>query len=300
MRTRQVYLKKDEAFTAAQTITFPINIRDPISSIDFIIEMKNGSAMTEASVVKINNEFTKLIVKDGATILNSVSMRELQSLNHAELGQPPLMLPTLEDNAVQQETATMHFGLSPTDPNHYIRPDNFDNLQIEITNTFTTAAATSWAASGHKITVIANVIDEGAGDYQGYLTAREVFSYTCVSGAIEEIDIDRDFPIRLMVISSLITGKRPDESISKLELNCDAGKYVPIELDYDHLMFRNFSQFSPATLKYRKRVTNAADVIHTDLYYPLWGSAGGGTTLCAVHLLSITAEALIAQTYVQS
>lgn len=300
MKTRKVYLKKDEAFTAAQTLTFPINVIDPISSIDIFIEMTNGSAMTEASVVKINAEFTGIVLKDGADILVSASMRELQSLNVAELGHAPLMLPTLEDNAVQQEMAHIHFGLSRNDPNHYLRPHDFNNLQMEITNTFTTAAATSWAASGHKITVIANVIDEGAGDYQGFLSPRSVYSYTCVDGTIEEIDVDRDFPIRLIQISSLVTGKRPDESISAIELNCDAGKHIPVDIDYDHLMFENFSQFAPITAKYLKRMTAAGNTLKTNIFYPFWGSVGGGTTLYLSQILSLTAETAVIETYGQT
>ena len=60
MRTRKVYLLKDDAFTAAQTKTININVADFISSIDILVEMTNGSAMTEASVVKPHDEFTKI------------------------------------------------------------------------------------------------------------------------------------------------------------------------------------------------------------------------------------------------
>lgn len=299
MKTRKVYLKKDEAFTAAQTLTFPINVVDPISSIDIFIEMTNGATMTKDSVVKINAEFTGIVLKDGADILVSASMRELQSLNVAELGHAPLMLPTLASGGVQQETCHIHFGLSRNDPVHYLRPPDFNNLQMEITNTFTTAGATSWAVTGHTITVIANVIDEGAGDYQGFLSPRSVYPFTCVSGAIEEIDIDRDFPIRLMQISSFITGKRPDESISAIELNCDAGKHVPVDIDYDHLMFENFSQFAPITAEYHKMSVSGAELLNTDIYYPLWGTVGGSITGYVDHLISLAAEQLLAESYGQ-
>lgn len=300
MKTRKVYLLKDDAFTAARTKTENIKIVDPISSIDIIAEMTNGSAMTEASVVKPHDEFTKIEVIDGSDVLASGSMEEWQALNFAELGRMPFMLLTLDDNAVQKEMCSIHFGLNRNDPNHYLRPADFINLQIQITNTFTTAAATSWAASGHKLSVIANVIEEGAGDYQGFLMSKSMYSYSAVDAAVETIDMPRDFPYRLIQIQALKSAAGPEESIEKIKLSVDADKYVPVDMDADHLLWENLYQFGRGSQKLLKRMTNAGDACYGDLYYDTIASAISATTLVAVHITSVDAEKIVAETLGQT
>ena len=300
MKTRKVYILKDDSFTAARTKTQDINVIDPIASIDIIVEMTNGNAMTEASVVKPHDEFTKIEITDGADVLVSASMEELQALNVAELKALPYMGLTLEDSAVQKEMCRIHFGLGRNDPNHYLRPQDFANLQIKITNTFTTAAATSWAASGHYLTVIANVIDDGAGEYKGFLTTKSMYSFTAVDGAVETIDMPRDYPYRLIQIQALKTAARPDESIEKIKLTCDADKYIPIDVDCDHQVLENLIQFGRFSQVCKKRVKDADDKVYGDLYYDTDASVSGGTTLYATTVQSVDAEAVGVSTYAQT
>lgn len=300
MRTRKVYLLKDDAFTAAQTKTQDINVNDPISSIDIIVEMTNGSAMTEASVVKPHDEFTKIEIVDGADVLVSASMEELQALNVVELKKLPYMGLTLEDDAVQREMCSIHFGLDRNDPEHYLRPQDFNNLQIKITNTFTTAAVTSWAASGHTITVIANVIDEGAGAYKGFLTTKSMYSFTAVDGAVETIDMPRDYDYRMIMIQALASGARPDESVEIIKLTCDADKYIPLEVDADHQIFENLLQFGRFSQTCQKRCTNANDIVYGDLYYDTNAYVTKGTTLYATTVQSVDAEKIGVSTYAQT
>jgi len=300
MRTRKVYLLKDDTFTAAQTKVVNINVADFISSIDILIEMTNGGTMTEASIVKPHDEFTKIELIDGADVLVSASMEELQALNFAETGRAPMMHLTLATSGVQQEMCHIHFGVAPTDGKHYLRPQEFNNLQLRITNTFTTAAATSWAATGHTISVIANVIEEGAEAYEGFLTAKSMYTFTAVDAAVETIDMPRDYPYRFIQIQSLMSGKTPQENIEKIKLTFDADKYVPVDLDFDHLVFENVKRFGPITQFLQKVMTNAADKMYADVYYDVWATVGGGTTLYATHVLSVTGEQVVAETYAQT
>lgn len=300
MKIRKVYLLKDDAFTGAQTKVQDINIIDPIASIDILVEMTNGSAMTEASVVKPHDEFTKIEIVDGADVLESASMEEWQGLNFVEMGRPPFMVLSLEDNAVQREMCHIHFGIGEEDPEHYFNPKSFRNPQLKITNTFTTAAATSWAASGHTITVIANVIEEGAVGSKGFLSTKEMYAFTAVDAAVEVIDMPRDYPYRLLLLQAQKTAKRPDESLEKIKISCDADKYVPVDMDIDHLIMENISQFGIISIPYLKRMKAAADVLYSDLWYRAWATAGGGTTLYATQVLSVTAEKVVIESYGQT
>lgn len=289
MKTRKTYLLKDDAFTAARTKIVDLNVVDPISSIDILVEMTNGSAMTEASVVKPHDEFTKIELVDGADVLVSASMEELQALNFAEMKRAPLMELTLDDDDIQREMCHIHFGVDRNDPNHYLRPQDFRNLQLKITNTFTTAAVTSWAASGHTVTVIANVIEEGAKEYDGFLTTKSMYSFTAVDGAVETIDMPNDYPYRMIQLQALASGSDVILSLEKVKLTCDADKYIPFEVDFDHLVMANALNYGSITQNLVKRITGLGDV-YSDLYYLVQAAATVGTTLYVANVQAVAGE----------
>jgi hypothetical protein len=297
MKTRKVYLLKDEAFTAAQTKIVDINTRDPISSIDIIVRMTNGAGMTEASIVKIHNEFTKIELVDGSDVIESCSMREWQSLNAIELLNLPSMELTLETSGVQTEMCTIHFGLNKWDPEHFFDPIKFTNPQLKITNTFTTAAATSWAASGHAISVIANIIEAGAVSQRGFLMAKEIYAHTAVDGAVETIDMPRDYPYRLIMLECIKTGSSPILTIEKLKLSCDADKYIPYEIDSRDLIQENRARFGMFEQSMKKRITGAG-VIYGDLYDLIKASVSQDTSLSVVGLITCAGEAITMETLV--
>ena len=265
MKTRKVYLEKDLAFTAAGTIVTDVNVKDPISFIEILVEMVNGSAMTEASVVKPHDEFTKIELVDGSDVLCSASMEELQAKNAFDLGNLPYMELTLDDDAVQRENCFIMFAPKKYDTNIYLNPGNFNNLQLRITHSHTAAAVTSWAAAGHTITIIAHVIEEGAGENLGFLTHKSHYAYTAVDGAIETIDLPRDFPYQSIMIQALKTANDITLSLEKIKLTTDADRYVPVDIDFDHLVYENATEFGEFFQRCAKRITGAGDV-YTDLY----------------------------------
>ena len=291
MRTRKVYLLKDESFAAAQTKVIDVNIVDPISSIDIIVEMTNGAAMTEASVVKPHDEFVKIELVDGSDVLASGSMEEFQALNFAEMFDMPYMELTLGNGAVQKEVCTIFFGLGRNDPSHYLVPSKYNNLQLRIQNTFTTAAATSWAATGHVLSIVANVIEEGAGADEGFLMAKEIYAYTAVDGAVETIDMPRDYPYRMIVLQALKTAYSPISSLEKIKISIDADKYVPVDIDSDHLIFDNAQLFGRAIQSLKKRITGAG-VIYGDLYHLVEAELNQDTSASVVGLVTVAGEAV--------
>ncbi|MBS3920023.1 MAG: hypothetical protein KG012_14185 [Deltaproteobacteria bacterium] len=291
MKTRKVYLLKDEAFTAAQTKTVDINVRDPISSIDIIVRMTNGAAMTEDSDVKPHDEFAKIELIDGSDVIVSASMKELQALNVPELGALPSMDLNLDDNAVQTEQCTIHFGIGKNDPNRYFEPAQFKNPQLKITNTFTDADVTTWAATGHSISVIANIIEEGWGQNLGFFMTKEIYSHTAVDGAVETIDLPRDFPYRMIMIEALSTGSSPILTVEKIKMSCDADKYVPYDIDSRDLILENRAMFGILTQGVKKRLTGAG-TINADLFDMTNAFVAQGTTLSVVGLTTMAGEVI--------
>ena len=265
MQTRRVYLEKDRAFTASTVIVTDINISDPISLIEVLVEMTNGSAMTEASVVKPHDDITKIELVDGSDVLWSSNMERIQAYNAFKNKCLPYMELTLDDNAVQRENCFLQFGLKRYDKEHYLPPEQFRNLQLRITITMTTAAVTAWAASGHTVSVIAHVMEEGTLENKGFITFQDTINYTAVDGAVETIDMPTDDPYQAIIIQALKTGADITGSLEKIKLSVDADRYVPLELDFDHLVKENAAEFGAFEQRLVKRLTGAGDV-YGDLY----------------------------------
>jgi hypothetical protein len=300
MRTRLVTLVKRKSFSSSDIIEHDIKGSDAVSFIDVIVRMTNGAAMTEASVVKIHDDVTKIEVIDGGDVLETANGEEWQAFDFFMTKKLPYMNITHDDNAVQTEHFRIMFGFFPFDPNHYLRPADFSNLSIKTHITMTTAAATAWAAAGHDVTIIAGVMESGYGDYKGFLTTKFNRNYTAVDGTQEIVEIPTDYPIKGIIVQAFKTATRPDENVELVKLTADDDKHVELDMYMTELEAMNAVQFGRAHQTFKKRMTGAASVLYTDLFLNNWVDAGGGTTLYAVHVVSVDEDQAVIETLAQT
>lgn len=300
MKTRMSTLVNRRAFTASDVIERDIRGTDVISFIDIIVRMTNGAAMTEDSVVKPHDDITKIELVDGGNVIVSLNMEELQALNAYEQGHLPYMGLTLDDGAVQTEACRLYFGFGAFDPYHYLRPADFQNLQIKVTVTMTAAAATAWAAAGHDVTLIAGIMESGHGEYRGYLSAKSVKSYSAVDGTREDIELNTDWPYRAILIQAFKTATRPDENLEIVRLTADDDKHVVYEQYMTELEVQNLADFGTFRQNLAKRVADDADVIYGDLFFDVAANAYGGTALTSLTVISVDSDQVLVGSYNQT
>ena len=134
-------------------------------------------------------------------------------------------------------------------------------------------------------------MEDGVEGNEGFLMTKEMFSYTEVSAAVQAIPIQRDYPLRQMLIQALKTGYNPISSVSHLKFTCDADKYIPYDIDMLHLLQENVREYGPFFQTLRKRITGAAN-IYADLWYLLKGFLTMGTTLHTATVLTYAGETM--------
>ena len=296
MKTRMNTLVSRKSFTSSDVIEKLISGKDPISFIDIIVRMTNGSAMTEASIVKIHDDVTKIEVIDGGDVLQSANMEEFQAIQSFMTKEMPFQTLTLDDNGVQTEMTRIHFGYFPFDPDHYLRPQDYDNLEIKVHITMTTAAATAWAAAGHDVTIIAGLMEEGYNSYQGFLSNRFARSYSAVDGTEEIVDIPTTQPINMILIQAFKTATRPDENIEIVKLDADDGKHIEMDMYMTELEAQNVTQFGEFSQVLKKRCTNAGDIIYSDLFLNTSADVFGATTLTKSSPTSVDCDQIAVET----
>lgn len=228
MKLRDYYFKRESTIKDSDTEIINIDIKDPISYISVEYEATNGA--TSCLDHELHDDVSKIEVVDGSDVLCSLSMSQLKALNFYELGRFPHELLSEAAGAKQEEKVVIHFGRYPDDMNYYLRPTDFRNPQIKLTHALTISATAGFATGTGRITVMGRVIEEGAGEYGGFMMSKERYSWTSAGSGDEEIELYRDYPYRLILLMALLSTYTPQEIISKIKMTCDADKYIPFEL----------------------------------------------------------------------
>lgn len=300
MKTRLATLISRKAFTASDVIAKDLKGTAVISFLDIIVRMTNGAAMTEASIVKPHDDFKKIEVVNGGDVLCTAHMEEWQSLNAFSMGRMPYQVLTLEDDAVQTEMCRIPFGFYPYDPNYYLRPSDYENLELKVHITMTTAAATAWAAAGHDVTVIAGLMISGYGDYKGFLSTFFHREYTAVDGTEEIVEIPTDYPIKAILIQPYAQTYRPDETVEKVKLTGNDDSHVELDMYMTELEAMNCSRFGPFYQKLSKRLVDDADYAYSDLFLNTYAYAGTGTDLVTNKIVAVDADKITVGSYNQT
>ncbi|RLI51501.1 MAG: hypothetical protein DRP09_19205 [Candidatus Thorarchaeota archaeon] len=241
MKFRDYYFKREATVADSDTVIIDVTVKDPISYIEVEYEATNGS--TSCVDHELHDDVSKIEVVDGSDVIASLSMLEWKALNFFELGRFPHELLSEVGGAKQEEKIVIHFGRFPDDPEYYLDPNKFKNLQLKLTHNLTISSTAGFASGSGKVTVMARLIEEGAGPYKGFMTTKQRYSWTSASSGDEEIDIYRDYVYRFMILKALLSTYRPDEIITKVKLSCDADKYIPFEMYTEDILDKMIARY---------------------------------------------------------
>lgn len=296
MQTREVYIEENLSLNDAGTAKIDINTAKPIS----FFELKFGGTKgaTENQSDKIQDHISKIELIDGADVLWSLSMVEAVALNCFENRARPACDLDVAASGTPEETCYMQFGLFKNDPKHYLPVEQFANLQLKITSNLTAAAGT-YVTNTLTVSVIAHVLEEGFEAYDGFLSAKEHYSWTSAASGVTTIDLPRDYAYRFLMVKALETLIAPEADITNLKLSCDADGYVVFDRPTDDLRDRNLSDFGP----FREVIQSAAqddDVVLSTFSNILQASIAGGTNLYIYGIGVVTAEQIAIAAYGQT
>lgn len=263
MKFRDHYFKRESSVNDSDTVIIDINVKDPISAITVEYEATNGA--TSCTNHELHDDITSIELVDGSRVLWSLNMSQARALNFFETGKLPHMVGDESAAGVQEEKCILHFGRYLDDPEFYIRPSDYNNLQLRLTHALTISATAGFATGTGKVTVMARIIEEGAMVYRGFLMSKEKVSYTSATSGDKEIDLPRDYPYRLMMLQALVTTVTHQEILTQHKLSIDADAYVPFNLYSEDIDDMNRSRFGYAKQN-KKLLATSADTRLMDIY----------------------------------
>ena len=227
MRTRMAYIENRRNWPDSDVLVDGVRVTKPISAIDVIIRATNGATMNQGNPLHVDVDNVELI--DGSRIVHNLSLRDAIIQHCYERGRYPAHILHENASAVQEETFRISFGRFLGDPEYWLDPAMFDNLQFRLTGPLTISATVGFATGTRDITMIAHVFDERPPAWNGYFATKQLKTFTSAASGDDETDLPGDFPWRAIGFRARETGIAFDTDITQVKIVQGADEFVMLD-----------------------------------------------------------------------
>ena len=271
MLYRNVELYYQQALDDVGTKIIDLRTSDPISAIRLNFFGKNG--VTSNKDNNLNDVITKIELVNGSDQLLSLSLKEAQALEFRRTGKMPHIRIGESASGENEESTLILFGRYLWDPEIWMDLTKFQNPQLKITTNIAAVRAagdTGFLTGNLKVTIDLLTIQEGASPAAAFMMAKNIYGFTSGASGDEHIDMPIDYPYVGLLMRAYLVGYDVDQCISKLKINCDAGKFIPLEKKVKDLYRIEEEEFGPGELRhfiFRKDAEWVYHILNHDPHY---------------------------------
>ena len=223
---RRTYIADNQTLNDAGTMTFDINVTDPITSLWVKFQATNGGTSNIANTLAECISAVEVI--DGADVLYSLDGMEALALACAQLGHMPRQEVSEIPGDVFTLTFPIMFGRYEGDKEYSLDPSRFKNPQVRISWNLATVravGATGFLTATLAVSIVATVM-EGAPAPSRFLMSKEVYSWTSAAAGTEYIDLPTDYPYRGLLARGFLAANPWHWVWDQVRINCDGGKFI--------------------------------------------------------------------------
>ena len=242
MRYRTSLLLSPTDVGASGTKVIDLNFPDILSRLTILFSTLNPA--TQAPIEHPSANLPKIEIVDGSNVIFSLTGMQAHAVEFYDTGRlypgGGSFVPAwnLVHNAV------INFGRFLHDPVLGFDPKKFTNPQLKIT--FDEDAAVTSTVE-NTLCVIADMFDELAAAPTGFLMNKELYSYSPLAAATEEIDMPNDYPYRQILIQARVNDLWFGGIIGNVKLTEDNDKRIPIDLTGSQLESLMHALFPPCS-----------------------------------------------------
>jgi len=211
---------------ASGTKVIDLNTPDIISRLTIEFSATCPSSITITDVAAAN--ITKIEIVDGSNVLFSLTGMQTHALDFFDTGRQYICGGSYVASWGLVAYLTINFGRWLFDPMLALDLKKFTNPQLKITFDEDVAVTSTVV---NAMTVSADIFDEKEVAPVGFLMNKDIFSYTPVAGATEEIDLPTDYAYRKLMIQMRVPDLWFGAIISNLKLTEDNDRRIPFALD---------------------------------------------------------------------
>jgi hypothetical protein len=231
MKYRNTTILSREDVGASGVKTVDLKLADIISRLKIRFGIIVASATpTETPAAGI----TKIQVVDGSDVLYELSGMQSQAMDFYDVGHIRHNNGSFVVTWELIANFYVNFGRRLWDPELALDPTKFVNPQLKITFDEDAACATP---TSNALSVLADVFDEKVPSPRGFLSSKELYTYTPVSNAWEEIDMPTDHPYRKLLLEMRTADKWFGAMINEIKLSENNDKRIPLHLDNEELEY---------------------------------------------------------------
>lgn len=232
------------------TLIKDINVTDPVSALYLEFEGTNGATSNKANF--LSDVITKIEITDGANVLYSLSLAQLEALALYKTYKTPALFPSEFASGKTRHGVYLYFGQYLWDDQFNMNFSRYKNPQIKITSNaaaIRAAGATGFLAGYLKATIVAKIMEGGPASSH-YLMAKELESFTSAASGEKRIDLPVDLTYRMLMLRMWKQQSDIDEIISDIKLTMDSDKFVPVNRKVNQLDAEVFCEYGAGRIKH--------------------------------------------------
>lgn len=243
MRFRDNILEVRKDMGTSATLAFNLDYADPITQIDLLFEAVNGATYNKASPPE--RCISKIEVVDGSDVLYSLPGDvALGAYAHFNNGFPK-MHRSENANDTPYQVIPIRFGRYLYDEDYAFYPRAFRNPQLKVTfneATVNAAGNTGYVSDSFNLSITTRLMEDAAAP-RYMLMHKEIETFTSLASGDHVVEMPTDYPYRALIVRAYEASVDCRSSLTGYKLNCDGGKFVPIDMHsryVEGIMFDNF------------------------------------------------------------
>lgn len=226
MKTRDAVIEYQKTLDNSGTYIKDLTLVDPVSALYLEFTATNYSDGNKGNF--ISDVIPKIELTDGADVLYSLNLSQLEALFFYKTRRLPVLFPSEWGSGSQRHGVYLLFGRYLWDQVYNMNLRRWTNPQLRITSNLAAIRAvgsTGFTTGTLQATIVAKVM-EGASPAAQYLMAKEIEPFTSAGSGEKRVDLPTDHVYRMLMFRFWLQGYDIDEIVSAIKLTFDTDKYV--------------------------------------------------------------------------
>ncbi|MCD6434718.1 MAG: hypothetical protein J7L14_03825 [Candidatus Diapherotrites archaeon] len=226
VRWEWIYVKRGEPLDDGETITVDLPANEKVSAVMLDFSVTNYSTADDAPLLSAQVG-TLEVIAEGRTILAAMGHGSASWAQFMDTKKKPYHDLAQTADYTQHVRYIVPFGKFLGDPQYGLDTANYSSVQFKLPWTYDSKYV---SGSGSFDFLALRPADRAAVNFGGFIRRRDIYSFTTAASGDKEIELPLGMPYRRLALNT-----EDGTGISRVKLDVDSGRIIPIDLYWDEL-----------------------------------------------------------------